>query len=82
MIKTKKKTMFIPVKMKFKKFLFGYLENRNPISLSLSSSFTLALSEAAQTYGKTPIPFPNRCMKKFVLLAVFNVRHLISLSTL
>lgn len=74
--------MFIPVKIKFKKFLFGYLENRNPISLGLYSSFTLALSEAAQTYGKTPIPFPNRWRKKFILLAVFNVMHLISLSTL
>lgn len=61
--------MSIPVKMKFKKFLFGYLENTDPISLGLSSSFTLALSEEAQMYGKTPIPFPNRCGKKFILLA-------------
>lgn len=65
----KKRINVYPSENEIKKFLCGYLENRNPISLGLYSSFTLALSEAAQTYGETPIPFPNRRRKKFILLA-------------
>ena len=72
----KKRINVYPSENEIKKFLCGYLENRNPISLGLYCQKQLRPME------KHPYLFPIDAGRSSSYWLVFNVVHLISLSTL